>query len=84
MKRLVCIVALVIERLAFVVIFAGIVLLLNGCVAYAPPYTHPGAYYGVPYGGYGYDYPAYGYYGFSPHFYGGFSGGYGWRGHGRR
>ena len=64
------------KRLALAIAIAGIMLTLNGCVVYGPPYSSPAyAPYGG-YGGYGYAYPVYG---FRPRFYGG-----GWRGYGRR
>ena len=76
------------KRLALVIAIAGIMLTLDGCAVYAPPYSYPGSYGYAPYGGYGYGYgygyPFYGYYGFGPRFYGGgWRGGYyggGWRG----
>lgn len=64
------------KRLSLAVVLAGIMLILNGCAVYVPPYAD--TYYGyAPYGGYGYQ--PYGYYRARPHFYG-----WGWRGHGRR
>ncbi|NOT85126.1 MAG: hypothetical protein HOP02_10215 [Methylococcaceae bacterium] len=66
------------KRLTVAIALGGILWMLNGCVAYAPPFAYPGAYYGnapYPYGGYGYGYQPYGYIRVVPRFYGGFRGG---------
>jgi hypothetical protein len=59
------------KPLAIVIVLAVILLTLNGCAVYGPPYFYPGYYGYAPYGVYGYGYPLYGYYGISPRFYGG-------------
>lgn len=66
------------KRLALAVVFAGIMLALNGCAVYVSPYDHLGFYNGyAPYGGYSYGSPR-----FRPHSYGWGGRGYGWRGRG--
>jgi hypothetical protein len=68
------------KRLILVGLLAVSTLNLTGCVAYAPPYGHPGVYYNsAPYGVYGYPYHAYGGIRVMPGFYGSFRG-HGWGG----
>ncbi len=75
MKRLVFIVALALNRLAFMVVFAGVAFFVNSCVAYVPPHPHLDVYFGFPFAVY--SYPAYG---LKTHFYGGFKDGFSWLG----
>jgi hypothetical protein len=59
------------KPLVLAVAFAGILLTLNGCAVYAPPYYQPSIYYGyAPYGGVGFGFQPYGFYGLRPPFYG--------------
>jgi hypothetical protein len=73
------------KRLALAIALAGIMLSMNGCAVYVPPYDGVGISYNyAPYSGYSLG--IYGNYGFSPRFYGGgWRGGWrgrGWDGHG--